>query len=441
VDDLRRGGGPQREPVPGSVTDNQAGSGFLVEPRPVFVEHRSRADLRRDHQLASVSVAGQSEWDTQLRRAVKCVWMVGEEDGEGLWIAVVENFIHVPLDGIVSSVPTDPQKLDGMSFRGHQRVFITQKIETTVNDALGEFLRTLEEIVVALDQVQAGPGIDAGHHVESLGKITDGLVDEVTGHQDEVRLQLVGDVRQFVKKFSVGELAHVGVTEVGDAESVEVGGQILDRNRDFADAETGPLRNADAGGAEGGDDGQAYCQRPQHLAAGGIRWGGIRCSGGLHSLPHAGYATEDRVECPANHARQGDERQGEQPPQQDQGIRSARDFGREFLPSQDDPDETAEDAEHTDNQRGGEGWMDFQTAQAPQCPEQPPQRDERNQQENDKNRGHAGTKLAAIRRVSISGWKGVFGRFRGGGQGGADHPHPWRDQRDTRRISFPDTCG
>src|SRR5256885_441924 len=73
VDDLCRRVDAEWEPVADAVGDEQLGAASHVEAGPVAVHQRAESDPWREHELTTMRVTGEGEWDVRFRGEIEGV--------------------------------------------------------------------------------------------------------------------------------------------------------------------------------------------------------------------------------------------------------------------------------------------------------------------------------------------------------------------------------
>ncbi len=184
---------------------------------------------------------GQGEGDSRGGGGVEGVGVVGQEDRERAAAPPREQVLHVLLDAVGAGggggAPVEAEQVDALAANLHGHDLIDHQAKVGFADAVAEGDAVVEEIVVADAHGQRGDLGELAHGGQRRREIGEVEVDQVTGEDDQVGVQVGGGGDDGFEFFGPNEATDVGVGDLSERDAVEGFGKLREGDLQIADAE------------------------------------------------------------------------------------------------------------------------------------------------------------------------------------------------------------
>lgn len=192
-----------------------------------------------DLDLTAVGVAGEAQFDAQLRGAVKRIRIVGQENvghiaaNQGLYAL---EHLHSTPAGRAFALVIDTDEVERRPLKLDFRILLTQQSHSVLREKyLRFFFRASVNFVIAVAAPNAERGAKPAHFINAIGDRVAGACDEVAGCESEVRAQIVGHIDGATDLQARHVTTQMDVADLDDLHALEPGGQIGYRDFYFAD--------------------------------------------------------------------------------------------------------------------------------------------------------------------------------------------------------------
>src|SRR5438132_11137290 len=113
--------------------------------------------------------------------------------------------------------PTKAEQLHRHAANGYDGRFVEEKWNARLFHAAFELRTVLDQVMITFDQVNTGAAFHRSHQIKTMVEVSESIVDQVTGEQDEIGTELVNDSNHLAQDAAGRKPPYMHIADLGDS--------------------------------------------------------------------------------------------------------------------------------------------------------------------------------------------------------------------------------